>query len=271
MLAAKLDILCLDEVSITNLQNCILLGPLIEALSSKGVMIIATSNKRPCDLYEEGLDRERHLPGLASAISNHCDVLHLSSNIDHRKLLRRAEGQHQVFKWQCQGCESQTFVDHWWDALSGTSERRPVCVGYGRKLPVFQSRDERCARFSFAALCPFPPVALGSADYAELASQFRTLVVSDVPRLRPDRADAARRWTLFLDSCYENHIRLIISTPATDPEDLLNLSRGMNDGGDSDGQSLQEASFAVSRCTSRLHEMQSQVYLDAFSSRLKVQ
>jgi len=271
MLADKMDVLCLDEVSITNLQNCVLLGPLMEALSSQGVIVIATSNKLPCDLYEDGLDRDLHLPKLASAVCNHCDVLQLSSNIDHRKLLRRAEGQHTVFKWQCEGAESQTFVDHWWRALSGTSERHPVSVGYGRKLPVFQSRDERCARFSFADLCTFPPVALGSADYVELASRFHTLIVSDVPRLRPEARDAARRWTLFLDSCYENHVRLIISTPATDPEDLLKLSRGMSDGGDSDGQSLKEASFAVSRCTSRLHEMQSQFYLDAFSHRLKLE
>merc|ERR1712151_1171232 len=141
--------------------------------------------------------------------------------------------------------------------MGGTQSRHPVSVGYGRALPVFQSADERCARFSFADLCTFPPVALGSADYVELASRFHTLIVSNVPRLRPETRDAARRWTLFLDSCYENHIRLIMSTEADDPVDLLELTE--LEKGDSDGQSLQEASFAVSRCTSRLHEMQSQL------------
>jgi cell division protein ZapE len=107
---------------------------------------------------------------------------------------------------------------------------------------------------------------LGSADYVELCSRFHTVIVSDVPRLRPEMGDAARRWTLFLDSCYENHIRLIMSTVAEGPEDLLDLT-AIEKGG-TDGQSLQEASFAVSRCTSRLYEMQSQFYLDAFCCRL---
>jgi len=266
MLAEKLDVLCLDEVSITNLQNCVLLGPLMHALSSEGVVIVATSNKAPADLYEQGLDRELHLPLLTSAICDHCDVLQLTSDIDYRKLLRRAEGQHEVFRWCCGDVDSQAFVDCWWATLSGTQARHPVSVGYGRELSVFQSVDERCARFSFADLCTFPKGALGSADYVELCSRFHTVVVSDVPRLRPEAGDAARRWSLFLDSCYENHVRLIMSTAAEDPEDLLDLT-AIEKGG-TDGQSLQEASFAVSRCTSRLYEMQSQFYLDAFRCRL---
>jgi predicted ATPase len=266
MLAQKLDVLCLDEMSITNLQNCVLLGPLLQALGAKGVVIIATSNKAPQDLYEEGLDRDLHLPILTDAIHERCDVMHLSSSIDYRKLLGRAEGHCQVFKWHCEQVDSKAFVDAWWTALAGTDKPSPVSVGYGRKLLVLQSQDKKCARFSFADLCTFPPVALGSADYAEFCSQFHTVLVSDVPRLRPEVRDAARRWTFFLDSCYENHIRVIMSTVADDPEDLLDLTE--IEKGDSDGQSLQEASFAVSRCVSRLYEMQSQFYQDAFQSRL---
>lgn len=266
-LAQTIDVLCLDEVSITNLQNCVLLGPLIHALSSEGVVIIATSNKAPQHLYEEGLDREKHLPMLTSAICERCDLVHLSSNIDHRKLLRVAEGQKQVFKWQCRDVDSKAFTASWWMSISGEAKRCAVSVGYGRALPVLQSKDEGCACFSFADLCTFPPVALGSADYVELCSRFHTVIVSDVPRLRPDASDSARRWILFLDSCYENHIRLIMSTAAKHPEDLLDLTE--IEKGDSDGQSLHEASCAVSRCTSRLYEMQSQIYQDAFRARFK--
>lgn len=194
-------------------------------------------------------------------------MLHLSSNVDYRKLLARAEGQCEVFKWRGEKEDSQAFMNSWWMALAGTDEKCPVPVGYGRKLNVLQSMDEKCARFTFADLCTYPPVALGSADYVELCSRFHTVLVSDVPRLRPEARDAARRWTFFLDSCYENHIRVIISTAAENPEDLLNLTE--IEKGDSDGQSLREASFAVSRCVSRLYEMQSQFYLDAFKSRLK--
>lgn len=261
-LAERIDVLCLDDVSITNLQNCVLLGPLIRALCERGVVLIATSNKAPNDLYEGGLDREVHLPPLAAAISDHCTVLRHTSDVDYRKLLSATGNDPGVIKWQCKGSsESLEFVESWWAALSGTSSEVPVPVGYGRILPVRQSRCRACARFSFEDLCTYPPTALGSADYAELCKHFHTLVVSSVPRLRPEARDAARRWTLFLDSCYESHIRLILSTTAKDPEDLLNLAE---DGQDTnDGQSLQEASFAVARCTSRLHEMQSMSYQEA--------
>jgi len=265
LLARKLDVLCLDEVSITNLQNCVVLGPLIHALGSEGVAIVATANKAPCDLYEQGLDRDLHLPAFTSAIYGNCDVLRMESNIDYRQKLSHAAGK--VFEWQCRGdADAEAFVNSWWAALSGTDERCLVPVGYGRTLPVFQSKDGQSARFTFTELCTFPPVALGSADYVELSARFNTVLVSDIPRLRPESGDAARRWTLFIDSCYENHIRLIISTTAKDPEDLLDLTA--IEKGDSDGQSLQEASFAVTRCQSRLHEMQSQVYQDACIIRM---
>lgn len=256
LLAQKLDVLCLDEVSVTNLQNCVVLGPLIHALGSEGIVIVATANKAPCDLYEHGLDRDQHLPALTSAIYGCCDVLRMESDIDYRKRFSLAIDK--VFKWQCR---SEEFIKIWWADLLGTEKKCEVSVGYGRTLPVLQSRDGQSAHFSFTDLCTFPPVALGSADYAEFCERFSAVLVSDIPRLRPDSADAARRWTLFIDSCYENHVRLIMSTAAKDPEDLLDLTA--LEKGDSDGQSLQEASFAVSRCHSRLHEMQSQVYQEA--------
>jgi predicted ATPase len=266
LLAQRIDVLCLDEVAITNLQNCVVLGPLIHALCEHGVVLIATSNKAPHDLYEEGLDRDAHLAPFTSAISQYCTVLHHPSTIDYRKRLPAAAGDSVVFKWQCEDrTDSQSFIASWWTALSGTDSMLPVPVGYGRTLTVRQSQCLGCASFSFASLCTYPPVALGSADYAELCSRFHTVVVSDVPRLRPESRDAARRWTLFLDSCYENHIRLIMSTVAENPQDLLELSD--IEKGDSDGQSLQEASYAVSRCTSRLHEMQSKLYQDACDMR----
>lgn len=89
------------------------------------------------------------------------------------------------------------------------------------------------------------------------------MLVANVPRLRPESLDAARRWTLFLDSCYENNVRLIISTVADGPEDLLDLS----DADAGEGQSSQEASFAVARGVSRMHEMQSKAYLDVCTQR----
>jgi len=110
--------------------------------------LIATSNKAPHDLYEGGLDRDVHLPPLAAAICDNCNVLHHSSDVDYRKLLAAATGDACVSKWQCKSSvESQAFVDTWWAALAGTSDVSPTPVGYGRQLPVL-ARGASSARDS---------------------------------------------------------------------------------------------------------------------------
>jgi cell division protein ZapE len=263
-IAKNLDVLCLDEVAITTLQNCVIFGPLIEALCDAGVTFVATSNKAPSQLYAEGIDRARHLAPLSSAISRNCIVYDYCSSIDYRKSLPVDDTRTKVFRWSSAAgtSENASFLESWWDALAcegaAPAKIESVPVGYGRTLPVNLTRCGACARFSFEELCTCPPVALGAADYSVLCKRFSTLVVADVPRLRPESLDAARRWTLFLDSCYENHVRLIISSIADGPEDLLDLS----DASAGEGQSSQEASFAVARGVSRMHEMQSGAYLD---------
>jgi len=264
-IAEHLDVLCLDEVSITNLQNVVVFGPLIRTLCERGVLLVLTANKAPEDLYEDGQDRDLHLSPLIHAIRDHCSVYKHESQIDYRKKLPLPHQRKRVFQWCCpeNSPQSADFLDSWWLAVAGSEAKKvPVAVGYGRKLPVLQTACQQCARFSFKDLCTYPPVALGAADYSELCNRFHTIFVADIPRLRPESRDAARRWTLFLDNCYESHVRLIVTTAAEGPEDLLDLSDfELED--TNDGQSLREASFAVQRATSRLHEMQSLQYLTA--------
>jgi predicted ATPase len=267
-IAENIDVLCLDEVSITNLQNVVVFGPLIRHLCERGVVLVTTANKAPHELYEGGQDRDLHLSSLVRAISDHCSVYKYDSHLDYRKQLPLPHQANRVFQWRCpeNGPESARFLESWWLTVAGRGMANvTVPVGYGRKLPVLQSSCATCARFSFKDLCTFPPVALGAADYSELCNRFRTVIVADIPKLRPEGRDAARRWTLFIDNCYESHVRLIITTAAVGPEDLLDLSDFANED-TNDGQLLQEASFAVQRTTSRLHEMQSANYLNAFSS-----
>lgn len=270
-LAKELDVLCFDEVAITTIQDCVVLGPLVRILCERGVVMVATSNRAPEDLYAGGLNRHVHLPQLVSAIRAHCEIHDIRSEVDHRMLFAAAEshGLPGVFSWKTiAGCaDGRAFLDSWWERESGThissGQSTPVTVGYGRSMNALQSPCGSCGRFSFSELCAIP---LGSDDFAALCSHFQVLLISDVPRLRAEQHSEAQRWIWLLDNCYEHHTRLVMTSAAAGPDDLVDLhSVAMVGAGG--GRSLQEVSFAVARATSRLHEMQTEAFQAACAER----
>jgi len=270
-LARELDVICFDEVAITTIQDCVVLGPLVRILCERGVVMVATSNRAPEDLYAGGLNRHVHLPPLVSAIRTHCEIHDIRSDVDHRVLIASAEahGMPGVFSWKTvAGCaEGRAFLDAWWERESGThissGESMPVAVGYGRSMNALQSPCGSCGRFSFSELCA---IALGSDDFAALCSHFQVLLISDVPRLRAEQHSEAQRWIWLLDNCYEHHTRLVMTSMAAGPDDLVDL-HSVATVGAGGGRSLQEVSFAVARATSRLHEMQTEAFQTACAER----
>ncbi|CAE8611826.1 unnamed protein product [Polarella glacialis] len=270
-LASKLDVLCFDEVAITTIQDCVVLGPLLRVLCRSGVVIVATSNRAPEDLYSGGLNRHIHLPPVAQAIHEHCRLHCIESQVDHRErqaLEEEAEGGGAgVFLWNCLpgSAEGERFLSSWMERTTGCSDavagarRKLVEVGYGRTLLVVQSACGTCARFTFQGLCD---ACLGDQDFAALCGQFRCIQVADVPRLRAGAHSEAQRWIWLLDFCYERQTQLVLTSVAEAPEDLVDL-RAVASSGSGGGRSLQEVSFAVARMTSRLREMQTMAYSSA--------
>jgi predicted ATPase len=266
-LAKEIDVLCLDEVSITTIQDCVVLAPLLRILCSQGVTVVATSNRAPEDLYSGGLNRHLHLPPLLQSIQRCCHVQDMKSFDDHRVSMAESEdrnhGRHPttVFTWQCEqgSCREQVFFDEWLQRLSGTSLAQaiilPVDIACRRILPVLQSPCGACGIFSFSEL--FEVAQLSADDFEELCKRFRAVLVSDVP---PLALSLALRWIWFIDQCYENHTRLVLTSSATGPDDLVHLACIEGQVGAGGGRSLKEVSLAVARATSRLHEMQAQLF-----------
>merc|ERR1712046_235777 len=177
---------------------------------------------------------------------------------------RAGEGD-SVFLWSsAAGCpEGSNFLNSWWSRLSSTksvhpsgSKRtaivEPVPVGYGRSLMCWQSLCRTCVRFSFSELCEAP---LSATDFAELCRCFEVILLSDVPQLREGSHSKAQRLIWLLDQCYEKHTRLIMTSAAPGPDDLIDLE-SVSFSGAGGGQSLREVAFAVDRASSRMREMQ---------------
>ncbi|HUB97918.1 MAG TPA: cell division protein ZapE [Stellaceae bacterium] len=236
-IAAEATLLCFDEFMVTNIADAMILGRLFQGLFDARAVIVATSNRAPDELYENGLNRDRFLPFIA-LLKERLDVIELEGARDHR--LERFIGRKVYFTPDdaaARAALAQAFAD-----LTDNAAAPPtILTVQGRSLTVPRAA-KGVAWFGFDALCA---AALGPADYLALCRNFRTFVVAGIPRLGPDQRNEARRLNMFVDTLYEAHGNLIASAAAPPAELYL----------DGDG------AFEFQRTASRLIEMQSATYI----------
>lgn len=236
-MAAQAQLLCLDELFVADIADVHILGRLFASLMDAGVVMVATSNTHPRDLYRDGLNRERILPFVA-LLESRTEILELTAAKDYR--LEKLAGQ-QLYVTPA-GPEASQELRGIWRRLTGIDKGAPATVARkGRTLTVPESHMG-VAWFGFADLCT---AALGPADYLALARAYHTLVVEDVPVLGPERRNEARRFISLIDTLYDRGTRLVLSADA-EPDQLYRAGDG---------------AAAFHRTASRLAEMRSTAYL----------
>jgi cell division protein ZapE len=242
-IASEASLLCFDEFQVSDVADALILGRLFEQLFARGVVIVATSNTAPRRLYEGGLNRQLFLPFIA-LIEQRLDVVELNGPQDYR--LSRMAGLNRYITPL--GPQADAAMDAAWRALTDRDRGAPLTLHVlGRDVVVPQAAAG-VARFSFDDLCLAP---LAAADYLAMARSFRTFLIDRIPVLGPDMRDAGRRFTVLIDTLYDEGTHLICSAAA--PPDALYPS---GDGAD-----------AFRRTASRLVEMQSDEYLTKKGSR----
>ena len=238
-LAGELRLLCLDEFQVQDITNAMLLGRLFGRLFEAGVTIVATSNTRPDDLYENGLNRQLVLPFIAE-LKRHVEVVELDGPTDYRRLKFEGEAVYQFGT----GAAVDAAMERLWLHFTGGEPGEPEeLVSLGRTIPVPKAALGG-ARFAFADLCEKP---LGARDYLKLSHAYEALMIEHVPQFDRTRTDASKRFILLVDTLYDRGVKLMASFAV--PLDEL----GRDD--------KTRAEFA--RCVSRLIEMQSEDYLAA--------
>jgi len=236
-IAASAWLLCLDELQVHDIADAMILGRLFEALLEAGVVIVATSNRAPDDLYKDGLQRERFLPFIA-LLKQRLDLLALDSEQDYR--LGRKRGM-RVFHTPL-GPEATGQLDACFTRLTdGHPPHADKVTVHGREIPVPATSDG-VARFSFEELCARP---LGPSDYLAIATHYHTLVIDGIPSLGPENRNEAKRFVTLIDALYEHKVTLICSAAAA-PQSLYPTGEG---------------AFEFQRTVSRLMEMQAEDYL----------
>lgn len=241
--AAEAWLLCFDEFQVTNVADAMILGRLFSALFDRGVVVVATSNVAPDDLYAGGINRELFLPFIA-LFKEKLDILHLPGDTDHRRARQIALLNGMPVYHYPLGPKATKSLDA---AFKGLTE--DVAVGpdsltvQGRTL-TSPATGGGVARFTFADLCEKP---LGAADYLAIAARYHTVVLAGVPAMRAGQYDQAKRFVTLIDALYEHRVKLIVAA-AVAPDRLYPAG---------------DTAFEFARTVSRLMEMQSHEYLTA--------
>lgn len=232
----ELRVLCFDELFVSDIGDAMILGALLRSLFAEGVTLVATSNLPPARLYENGLQRRRFLPAI-EALETHLEVVELGGDTDYRlRCLANAQTWLTPLGPGADAALARLFRD-----LVHRPEGGAVLEIEGRALPV-RGVGDGVAWFDFATLCEGPRSA---ADYLELARDFHTLLLGDVPVLDARREDAARRLVTLVDVLYDHGVNLIVAAAAP----LAEIYRG------------EALAFEFERTRSRLIEMRTEAYL----------
>jgi cell division protein ZapE len=237
-IAAESALLCFDEFQINDIADAMILGRLFAALFERGVVVVATSNILPDNLFAGQPGRDAFLPFIA-LLKQRLDILVLEDGRDYRRQrLREMATWHVPANARADHALDKAFAE-----LAGESaprEERLIVMGRSLRVPL---AAEGVARFDFATLCGTP---LGPGDYLAIATHFHTLVLDAIPRLSPANYDEARRFITLIDALYDHRVKLIASAAAM-PDQLYERGEGAK---------------AFERTASRLEEMQSKDYLE---------
>jgi cell division protein ZapE len=237
-IARRHRLICFDEFHVSDIADAMILHRLLAKLVELNIGFVMTSNYAPDALYPDGLHRDRVLPAI-ELIKRELDVLQIDAGVDYRQ---RAMASIDAYLTPC-GAEAEAKLAAAFERIAETEDDDPVLQIESRQIRA-KRRAGGVVWFDFAVLCGGPR---SQNDYLEIATQFHTVLLSNVPQMSAGHASEARRFTWLVDVLYDYRIKLLISAEA--PPQALYPAGAL--------------SHEFARTASRLVEMQSRDYLDA--------
>lgn len=236
-IAQQARLICFDEFHVSDIADAMLLGRLLRELLQQGVVLVATSNHKPDELYMHGLQRSRFLPAIA-LLKERLDVVEIDAGIDYRlRMLERVRAYH----FPLDEAAEASLIAAFSNLASGEAASHVPLEIEGRWIAALRTAPG-VVWFEFQTICGAPR---GQADYIEIARRFHTVLISGIPKMTPEQAAEARRFTWLVDEFYDRRVKLIVSAQVPPQELYLG------------GPHADE----FDRTISRLTEMQTRQYL----------
>lgn len=231
------DIVCFDEFFVSDITDAMILATLLQEMFKRQMILVATSNIEPENLYRNGLQRARFLPAIA-LIQQRCDILNVDSGVDYRlRTLEQAEIYHYPLDEQ-----AAINLNRYYQQLIGERKVASNVIEINHRDIAVMEASDGVLHATFEQLCQTPR---SQNDYIEISRIYHTVLLGGVKQMDGKMDDAARRFIALVDEFYERNVKLIISAEVAMP---LLYSDGLLE-------------FEFKRCLSRLTEMQSHDYL----------
>ena len=237
---SKAKVLCFDEFHVIDITDAMLLGRLLEHMFSDGLVLVTTSNFHPDELYKDGLQRDRFIPAI-NLLKKHTKLVEMGGDYDYRSEAFKELGVYYFVSDD----KSKKRLDEHFQQLSGIrlyKGKKEIIIN-ARLIPVKRFSSD-VVWFEFDDLCNTPR---STEDFTEIASFFKTVLISNIPLMDSNLDDAARRFINMIDTFYDMHVNIVVSA-AAQPEKLYS------------GKKL---SFEFDRAISRINEMQTDKYIES--------